>query len=207
MNRVMNALKEIRLVKIFTAFMAGILLFVSTACNSADVLAKTGVTSDQIREEVPSGATTSKFKGGMNDYPDTDPRNKENVSAAAAKAQTLKDSAERRIITKSSNNVPENVRRVGDEGPDKLNEIGQKIDENKDAFGRKAKEFADNTKQGIENIKDNTRGGVEGAKDIAKEASTGAKKRVEEGAGTLKSNVDQGAKNVKRAADQATDSR
>lgn len=201
MNRLMTALKKIRLGQIFTAFMAGILLFVSTACNSADVLAKT---SDQVREEVPSGAVNSEFKGGMNDYKDTDPRDKKNVSAAEAKGKALKDSAERRITTKSSNDVPKNIRRVGEEGGDKLNEIGDKLDENKDAFGRKAKEFGDNTKQGIENIKDNARGGIEGAKDIAKEASTGAKKKVDESASTLKTKASQGAENVKRAADEAT---
>lgn len=200
MNRLMTAIKKIRIGQIFTAFMAGILLFVSTACNSADVLAKT---ADQVREEVPSGAVTSEFKGGMNGYKDTDPRDQKNVSAAEAKAQILKDSAERRIITKSSNDVSENIRRVGDEGKDKLNEIGQKLDENKDALGRKAKEFADNTKQAIENIKDTASGGVEGAKDIAKEASTAAKKKVEEGASTLKTKVSQGADNVKRAANEA----
>ncbi|HLO52293.1 MAG TPA: DUF6658 family protein [Kamptonema sp.] len=201
MNRLMTAFKKIRLAKIFTAFMAGILLLVSTACNSPDVLAKN---SDQVREEVPSGAVTSEFKGGMNDYKDTDPRNKKNVSAAEAKAQVLKDSAERRIITKSSNDVPENIRRVGEEGSDKLDEIGQKLDENKNAFGRKAKEFADNTKQGIENIKENARSGIEGAKDIANEATTGAKNKVEEGTSTFKNKVSQGAENVKRAADQAS---
>ncbi|MDB9512598.1 hypothetical protein PN499_15530 [Kamptonema animale CS-326] len=201
MNRLIETIKKIRVVQIFTAFMAGVLLLVSTACNSPDVLAKT---ADRVREEVPSEARTSEFKGGMNDYKDTDPRDKGNVSAAEAKAQMLKDSAERRITTKASNNVPENIRRVGDEGQDKLDEIGQKLDENKDAFGRKAKEFADNTKQGMENIKDNTRRGIEGAKDFANEATNGATDKVDEGANTLKSKVSQGVENVKRAADRAT---
>lgn len=202
MNRLTTFVKKIRLSQILTVFLAGIFVFLGTACNNTPkVLAKT---ADQIREEVPAGAVTSEFKGGMNGYSDVDPRNS-NVSEAEAKAKQLKDSAERRITTKSSNDVGENIRRVGEEGPDKLNEIGQKLDENKDAFGRNAKEFAENTKQGIENIKDNARGGVEGAKDVVKEASTGAKNKVEEGASTLKTKVSQGAENVKRAADQATD--
>lgn len=201
MNRLIATIKKIRVVQIFTAFMAGILMLVSTACNSPDVLAKT---ADQVREEVPSEAVTSKVKDGMNGYKDTDPRDKGNVSAAEAKAQMLKDAAERRISTKSSKNVPENIRRVGDEGQDKLDEIGQKLDENKDAFGRKAKEFADNTKQGMENIKDNTRRGIDGAKDFANEATNGATDKVDEGANTLKSKVSQGVDNVKRAADRAT---
>ena len=200
MNRLIAAIKKIRVRQIFTAFMAGILMLVSTACNSPDVLAKT---ADQVREEVPSEAVTSKFKGGMNGYKDTDPRDNKNVSAAEANAQSLKDSAERRINTKSSNDVSENLRRVGDAGADKLNELGQKLDENKDALGRKAKEFADNTKQGFENIKDNARGGVEDATDIAKKAGTEAKNKVEEGTSTLKTKVSQGVDNVKRAADQA----
>jgi hypothetical protein len=177
MNRLTAFLKKIRLVQILTVFLAGILVFVSTACNRADVAGKT---TDQIREEVPSESVTSQYKGGQNQYSDVDPRNS-NMTSVEAKAQLLKEQAQRRIDTKSNNNVGENVRRAADDVPDKLNQIGQKVKEDVRAAGRNADEFGENAKQGFANLKDNTREGVKGAKEIAKEATEGAKERAAEG--------------------------
>jgi hypothetical protein len=192
MNRLTVFLKKIRLVQILTVFLAGILVFVSTACNRADVMAKT---ADQIREEVPSTAATSKYKGGQNQYSDVDPRNP-NITSVDAKAQLLKEQAQHRIDTKSSSNVGENVRRVADDVPDKLNQIGQKVKEDVRAAGRNAGEFGDNAKQGFANLKDNTREGVKGAKDVAKEATQGAKERVAEGTESLRYDTANGQENV-----------
>jgi hypothetical protein len=172
MNRLTAFVKKIRLGQILTVFLAGLLVFVSTACTRSDVIASP--TADQIREEVPSEAVTSRYKGGMNDYSDVDPRDK-NVTAAEAKAQLLKEQAQHRIDYKSSNNVGENVKRVGDEGPDKLNQIGSKVDRDLREAKRNAEEFGENTKKGLANIKENTREGVRGAKEIAKEATQGVK--------------------------------
>jgi hypothetical protein len=193
MNRLTAFLKKIRLVQVLTVFLAGILVFVSTACNRADTIA--GKTAGQIREEVPSTAATSEYKGGQNQYSDLDPRNP-NMTSVEAKAQLLKDQAQRRIDTKSSNNVGENVRRVGDDAPDKLSQIGQKVKEDVRAAGRNAEEFGDNAKQGFANLKDNTREGVKGAKEIAKEATQGAKERVAEGTESLRYNTGNGQENV-----------
>lgn len=193
MNRITAFLKKIRVVQILTVFLAGILVFTSTACNRADVMATK--TADQIREEVPESAVTSQYKGGQNQYSDVDPRNP-NMTSVEAKAQSLKDQAQRRIETKSSNNVGENLRRVADEGPDKLNQIGQKVKEDVRAAGRNADEFGDNAKQGFANLKDNTREGVKGAKEIAKEATQGAKERVAEGTESLRYNTANGQENV-----------
>jgi ElaB/YqjD/DUF883 family membrane-anchored ribosome-binding protein len=196
MNRLTAFLKRIRFGQILTVFLAGILVFISTACNRADVTA--GKTADQIRKEVPSEAVTSQYKGGQNQYSDVDPRNA-NMTSVEAKAQLLKDQAQRRIDTKSSNNVGENVRRVADDAPDKLSQIGQKVKEDVRAAKQNAEEFGENAKQGFANIKENTREGVKGAKEIAKEAGMGVKERVAEGTESLKYNVSQGKENVKDA--------
>lgn len=197
MNRLTAFVKKVRLGQILTVFLAGILVLVSTACTRTDVIA--GPTSDQIREEVPSGAVTSKYKGGMNEYSDVDPRDK-NITAAEAKAQFLKEQAQRRIDTKSSNNVGQNVRRVGDEGGDKLNQIGNKVNENVRAAKRNAEEFGENTKKGLANIKDNSREGVKGAKEVAKDATQGVRETADDAASSLQSNLSQGKENVKDAA-------
>ncbi|WP_293124745.1 DUF6658 family protein [Microcoleus sp. bin38.metabat.b11b12b14.051] len=197
MNRLTAFLKKIRAVQILTVFLAGILVFVSTACNRADVAS--AKTADKIRQEVPSGAVTSEYKGGQNQYADTDPRDK-NAAAAEAKAQFLKEQAQQRIETKSSSNVGENVRRVADDAPEKLDQIGEKLNDDARTAQRKADEFGDKTKQGFSNLKENTREGLKGAKEIVKEATEGAKERVAEGTESLKYNTAQGQENVKNAA-------
>ncbi|WP_445240794.1 DUF6658 family protein [Microcoleus vaginatus] len=138
MKRLTAFVKKIRAVQILTVFLAGILVLVSTACSRPDVTAgktdvtagqsdpRIGKTADQIREEVPSGAVTSEFKGGMNDYSDVDPRNRK-LTTEEAKAQLLKEEAQHRIETKSSSNVGENVRRVADDAPEKLTKVGEKV--------------------------------------------------------------------------------
>ena len=207
MKRLTAFLKKIRAVQILTVFLAGILVLVSTACSRPDVTAgKTDVitakTSDQIREEVPSGAVTSEYKGGMNDYSDVDPRNQK-VTAAEAKAQLLKEQAQHRIDTKSSNNVGENVRRVGDDAPDKLNQVGEKVKDDARTAQSKAEDFGDKTKQGFANLKENTREGLKGAKNIVKEATEGAKERVSEGTESLRYNTSGGQENINDAARDA----
>ncbi|WP_445244760.1 DUF6658 family protein [Microcoleus sp. OTE_8_concoct_300] len=214
MKRLTAFLKKIRAVQILTVFLAGILVLVSTACSRPDVTAgqtdvtagKTDVmaakTADQIREEVPSGAVTSEYKGGMNDYSDVDPRNKK-VTAAEAKAQLLKEQAQHRIDTKSSNNVGENVRRVADDAPDKLNQVGEKVKDDARTAQSKAEDFGDKTKQGFANLKENTREGLKGAKNIVKEATEGAKERVSEGTESLRYNTSGGQENINDAARDA----
>lgn len=197
MHRITAFMKKFRLGQILTVFLAGILVFVSTACNRADMIA--GKTSDQVRKEVPSEAVTSQYKGGQNQYSDVDPRNP-NMTKIEAKAKMLKDEAQRRIDTKASSNVGENLRRVADEGPDKLNQIGQKVKEDVRAAQANAEEFGENTKQNIANLKENTREAVKGAKEIASEAGEGAKERAAEVTESLKYNLSQGKENVKDAA-------
>ncbi|MEG4986456.1 hypothetical protein QUB08_11900 [Microcoleus sp. BR0-C5] len=209
MNRLTAFVKKIRAVQILTVFLAGILVLVSTACSRPDIMAgKTdvmtgkGKTADQIREEVPTGAVTSEYKGGMNDYPDVDPRNKK-MTTTEAKAELLKEQAQHRIDTKSSNNVGENVRRVADDAPDKLGQIGEKVKDDARTAQRKADDFGDKTKQGFANLKENTREGLKGAKDIVKEATEGAKERVSEGTESLRYGTSGGQENINDAARDA----
>lgn len=214
MKRLTAFLKKIRAVQILTVFLAGILVLVSTACSRPDVTTgktdvtagttdpRIGKTADQIREEVPSGAVTSEFKGGMNDYSDVDPRNKK-LTTEDAKAQLLKEEAQHRIDTKSSNNVGENVRRVADDAPDKLSKVGEKVKEDASTAQRKADNLGDKTKQGLSNLKENTREGLQGAKEIVKEATQGAKERVSEGTESLRYNTSGGQENINDAARDA----
>lgn len=213
MKRLTAFVKKIRAVQILTVFLAGILVLVSTACSGPDMAGKSdvmtgkadarlGKTADQIREEVPSGAVTSEFQGGMNDYSEVDPRNQK-VTTKEAKAQLLKEEAQHRIETKSSNNVGENVRRVADDAPEKLTQVGEKVKNDARTAQSKADNFGDKTKQGLSNLKENTREGLQGAKDIVKEATQGAKERVSEGTESLRYGTSGGQENINDAARDA----
>ena len=188
MNRIIAVLKKIQLRQVITVFMAGMLVFVSTACGGNPTMAKT---ADQIREEVPNGTMTNRYEGGMNDYRDVDPRR--DTSKADAKAKGLVDNAERNL-TNRTGNPAEAIRRVGDDAP----EVGRNIQKTADKVGktveRNAKELGESAQQGAENLKRNAQKAAKGTKETVDEASTGAKERVDQAAGA-----------VKRAADKVTD--
>lgn len=101
MNKVIAWLKSIRLAQVLMVFLAGVLVFFSTACNGAATATSPGgtlgKTSDEIREEVPDkGVTNSRYQGGMNDYSDVDPR-MQNPGAAQSKAEDLVENARRNL--------------------------------------------------------------------------------------------------------------
>jgi hypothetical protein len=105
MKKLATLIKRLRLNQIVTVLLVGVLMFMTTACNGNPTDAGTragdrsnliGKRASQIREEVPSAATDNRFKSGMNDYSDVDPRFSERSAAGSAKA--LKDNAERNVI-------------------------------------------------------------------------------------------------------------
>jgi hypothetical protein len=160
MNRVITWVKSIRLDRILTAFLASVLLLVSTACNSSKVLAKT---ADDARKEVPSAAVTNTYKGGMNDYSDVDPRR--DTSEAKAKAKTLVKNAQQNINEKSVDSPGQYVEnyRSGTPLGERVRRIGEDVSE---STGEVVKGAAKGTQKGLQNIKENAQqapGYVKGA--------------------------------------------
>lgn len=205
MNKLIAAIKKIRLGQILTTFMAGILLFVSTACNNGPAQAKNpdGVVTGRRQEvpagelavpgkknprvEIPGGTATSpdsdvvnKFQGGptMNEFSDVDPRAEGLEKAASQKAQALKEQAERNVIDQTSN-VGENTKRILDKKGENVDEIGENLKRNAESAQEKAKgtaeDFAKGTKRGTENIKENTSDAVRGANRSASQAAEDVK--------------------------------
>lgn len=187
MNRVISWVKSIRLGKIITVFLSSILLFVISACNSTGVLAKT---ADQVREEVPGGAATSTYKGGMNDYSDVDPR--QDTSGAQAKAKELIDNAEANI-----------EKRAGDVDQYRQNyQSGTPLGERVRRLGEDVKSSADEVTEGVAK---GTQRGVENIKENAENAAEGSKRTAE----NVKENTKEAGRNLtdgtKRAADKLSD--
>lgn len=202
MYKLMTWLKSIQLDRIVTAFLVGILLFVSTACSKG-VEAKT---ADQIREEVPSSAVTNKFKGGMNDYSDVDPR--KNTTEASTKAKALVDNAKRNTsekIVDSPQQLGDRVKRVG-------NKVGDAVENVKENTSNAVGDLKENVSKGTQKNIRQTQGLVGDAKDKAiqtKENSKDALKDTAKGVKRAADNVSETSDNlgskIKRGAQDAAD--
>jgi len=149
MKKIVTWLKSIRVDRILTVFLAGILLFVSTACGSTKVLAKT---ADNVREEVPGRAITNTYKGGMNDYEDVDPRR--DTSESKAKSKALIENAQRNINEKSVDSREQYVENYRSGTP-----LGERVRRIGEDIGESAEELAEGaskgTQKGVQNIKEN----------------------------------------------------
>lgn len=230
MNKLIAAIKKIRLGQILTAFMVGILLLVSTACDK--VQAKEGdpgvitgrrqeVPAGKVavpgkknpRVEIPGGTKTSPdsgvvntFQGGrstMNEFSDVDPRAEGLEKAASQKAQALKENAERNVIDETGN-IGETTKRILDKKGENVEEIGENLKSNAQSAQEKAKgtaeDFAIGTKRGTENIKENT---SDAARGVNRSAS-GALDDVKDSAKDLTKGASKAADNVKYSAKDAT---
>lgn len=186
MNKVMGWLKSIRLDRVLTVFLVGILLFVSTACSSG----ASAKTADELREEVPGSAVTNEYKGGMNDYSDVDPRF--NEKGAEAKAKGLVDNAQRNINEKSIDSPEQYVEnyRSGTPLGERVKRIGEDVGDSAKDSGKEA------AKGGKEN--------VQNAKEASQSAAQSTKQAANETADTAKSKVKDDVKNTQRAVDKTT---
>jgi hypothetical protein len=205
MNRLIAALKRIRLSQILMAFLAGVLLFVSTACSSDKVQAQTPNRRQEVpagleavpgkrnpRPEVPEQAETNKFsKGGMNDFSDVDPRL--DTSGASQKAKALVDNAEKNVIDQTSN-VGENTKRILD-----------KKGENAEDFGKNLKESGEFTKSKAQGVAEDVTKGTEDIKNATREATRDLTRGANQAAENVKENTKAASRDVVDKAQQAGD--
>ncbi|AFZ19197.1 DUF6658 family protein [Allocoleopsis franciscana] len=165
MKKVITWLKSIRVDRILTVFLAGVLLFVSTACGTTKVLAKT---ADDVREEVPGRAITNTYQGGMNNYEDVDPRR--NTSEAKAKAKSLIENAQRNIDQKSVDSREQYVENYKSGTP-----LGERVRRIGEGIGESAEELAEGaskgTQKGVQNIKENAQKAPDYVKKAGKETA------------------------------------
>ncbi|KAF3885470.1 MULTISPECIES: hypothetical protein [Nostocales] len=170
MRRVVAVLKNLRPLKVLTAFVASAILFLTQACDSA--VATTPNQSREIPHQivgeqsarpnsnvyVPKGENQlSPYEGGMNNFSDVDPRNQS--ANVKARAEYLKENAERNVIDESSN-VGEVGRRILGKKNENAKDFGDTLREGGERTADKAQkttsDFIKGTQRGIENIKENT---------------------------------------------------
>lgn len=210
MNKVISWLKSLRLDRILTVFLASVLLLASTACGGSKVLAKS---ADDVRQEVPGGAVTSPYKGGMNNYSDVDPR--KSTSETQAKAKALVDNAQRNINQKSvdsreqyvenfQNGAPlgERVRRLGEN----IGEAAEDItEEASDRTQRTAKKAADAAQSKVQSDLASTKRTMNNAAEASEDLGNKIQRNTQDTADAVKSKVNRDINRTQRAIDNAAD--
>jgi ElaB/YqjD/DUF883 family membrane-anchored ribosome-binding protein len=220
MNKLIAALKKIRLGRILTVLMAGVLLFVSTACNG--VQAKTPNVTEGARQEapagklavpgrenprpeVPGGTVTSpssdvinRFqKGTMNEFSDVDPRAEGGKNTAADKAAFLRENAERNVIDETGN-IGENTRRILDKKGENVDEIGRNLRQSTEGAKEKAQGTAEDlTKSANRATEDLTKSAKRATEDTsnyfqgkANQAVESTQRNVNKAGNAIKDTVD-----------------
>lgn len=162
MRRVLAVLKNLRPMKVLTAFVACAILFLTQACNSADATTPPQTVGEQSARPnsnvyVPKGENQlSPYEGGMNNFSDVDPRT--NSANVKAKSEFLKQNAEQNVIDESSN-IGEVGRRILGKKSENAKDFGDTLHEGAQRAGDKAQntstDFIKGTQRGIENIKEN----------------------------------------------------
>jgi len=177
MKLVFAAIRRIQIKQILTAFVLGMLLFVTQACSSVN-----------------AKSPDSIYRGGMNQYSDVDPRSKDVEATAKLKAKGLRDNAEANLRNKKGENIEDLGKNVK-EGTEYA------VDKAQDS----AEDFAKGTKRGIENIKENTSDAFDKLTNNAEQAAKDAKFSTQRVAEDAKINAQRAATdaklNVQRAAE------
>jgi hypothetical protein len=198
MNKVISWLKNIRLDRILTICLVGLLVFVSTACSGG----ASAKTADQIREEVPGSAVTNEYKGGINDYSDVDPR--QSTKGAEAKAKALVDNAQKNIDEKSVDSPGQYVENYRSGTP--LGERTRRIGED---VGEAAKNVGEDVSKGAQKNAQQTKATAQDtakkAKSTAEDAAVNTKQGADKTSRTAQSKVNEGVKGVQQGVDDAAD--
>jgi len=163
MKKLLSAINRLNIFRVLTVFLAGVILFVSTACSPANVQAKGLKAGNNPRPEVPDSAITNTYEGGMNDFSDVDPRF--DTSRSDAKAKDLLNKSEGNL-QKSVDSPGQYARNYKSGTPlgERVENIGEDISESTKEL---TKGFTKGTQRGIENIKSNSQ---DAADDVAKSA-------------------------------------
>lgn len=235
MKHIKTWFKKLRLRQLVTVFLGATLLFITTACSGGanatpsdelesaresmiqgnspdDAINGTsenlikGRTSDEVRPDIPADRANSRFEGGMNKYPDIDPRR--DTRPAGAKAEDLVENAEKQVIDQTGG-VGENVKRTLDQKAENLQRSSRNQAESLKSIPAKAKssaeDFAEGTQQGAENLKENVEDATGDVTQAGKEATKPVKRAAEDTADAVKQQANEASKSTKRALEDTTD--
>ncbi|WP_066378299.1 MULTISPECIES: hypothetical protein [unclassified Anabaena] len=192
MKKVIDWVKNLRPLKVFAVFLAGVFLLLVQACNRPGIAAQPPQPSAQPPNVEKYDPTKSyplnAPQGGMNNFSDVDPRARAEEKAAEAKAKALRDMAKRNVEQKGIDSTEQYVRNYQQGTP-----FGQRVKNLGEDIGSSAEEVREGvvkgTQRGLENIRENTQNATE---DVSKSVQRGAEdtsrniqRRAEDAADTV----------------------
>jgi gas vesicle protein len=161
MKKIIAFFTNIRLGKILTVFLAGILLLVSTACNNGS----------SLQAKAPDYHSPDLYQPKIYDR---NPKNSRDVDPRTdtrdidIKAKQLVKNAERNVID-MTDDLGTNTQRTLDKKGENLEQLGKNIKEGTQQVGENIKEnvrdIGEGTKRGISNLKENARTAPEDLKN------------------------------------------
>ncbi|AFY65128.1 hypothetical protein [Geitlerinema sp. PCC 7407] len=184
MKKVLGSFKQIVIV-----FLAGVLLLVSTACGQDAGMATKGLTNGSNQPETELYRPRQAKEGGMNVYPDTDPRR--DTSRAAAKADKLvKNAKQQAQQTDGLGGVFANIRSNA--------EPGETAEQAARSVKQTAQDATQGAQRGARNLQENARNAGE---NVTKSAS----RSVKDAADAIEDKVQSDVKTTRRAVEDAAD--
>lgn len=216
MNRVIAWLKGIRLGQILTVFLAGVLLFVSTACSNGGVQAATGSRQEvpaglqtggarqgnsNPRPEVPEKAVKSPFQGGstMNEFPDTDPRLED---TKGGRARGLIENAQRNVDPRGGNAGDKIKRSIGDVPRDASKNIQRGTEDAKNAVQDATRDAARGVKGAAEDVKQGVRENTPDAGALSRDAKRATEDVTEDTKAASGNIIDKAKQAIEDTADR-----
>lgn len=214
MNRAITFLKSIHLSRVVTACVVSLVLFLSTACSDR-VEARTPDIGNRI-----TPGQAQPYRGGMNNFSDTDPRM--DTSGAQAKAKALKDQVRTNIREKRADSVDQYVDNYRNGAPiqERTRKLGEDISRGAQKATQDAKNLGDEVSRNTQRTLDanapatrDFRGVSERpntslkkpARGAADDVASDAKSATDKAARYVKDQADNVARNTRQAVDNAAD--
>lgn len=168
MKKLIQIIKSLNFKQVLTAFLAGSLLVISTACSDGNVAqsggkAYTDTANKSMSDTYDKYDANQSFEGGMNNYND-DPRYD---TKAGADTKTLVDRAKSR----QTDDLGEYFGNIGDRAGDRINDakrdVPRTINARKEDTVRDVQQRTDTLKNNLKNAPGEAKKVFEGAKDTA----------------------------------------
>lgn len=195
MNRVIDWLKSLRPLKVLTVFLAGMFLVLAQACNRPGIAAQPPQPSSQPPnaeqyDPTKSYDVSAPYEGGMNNFSDVDPRAKAAEKAAKARAEELRENAQRNVEEKGIDSTEQYIRNYQEGTP-----FGERVRNLGEDVGGSAEEVREGVTQG-------TRRGVENLQENTQNAVKGLTKSIQRGTEDTKTNVQRTAEDAADAVNR-----
>jgi hypothetical protein len=183
MEKVISWFKNIRLRQIISVLIAGLFLFFAQACNRPGVAGQPPQPAGQppnVERYDPTKSydINTRYEGGMNNFSDVDPRSRAAEKAAKARAEALRENAQRNVEEKGIDSTEQYIRNYREGTP-----FGERVKRLGEDVGSSAEELRQGvtkgTQRGLKNIQENAQNAAEDLSKNVQRAAEDAGKNIQ----------------------------